>query len=101
MLIEHADQAHHFVLPFFVAGGLVQVEQAVHEEGVVVEEAVALGGALAVGVQQAAVFLHGAEHELGRFLRGLGVLGFVEQLAAFGEGADHQAVPAGEHPCAA
>src|SRR3972149_5741424 len=78
-------------------GGLIDGEQAVDEAGVVLEVAVEARDAVFPAAQQAAVRPDGAEEEVGvahgRISIGLGV----EGEGGLGEGAQHEAVPGGEH----
>ena len=90
-------QGPGFPQPARVAGGRVEPEQAVRQEGVILQVGGELGLALAIGPQQAAVGqAQLVEQEPGGRLGGLAVLLDLEDPVAVGVGGDHQAVPAGE-----
>src|SRR5438445_11980674 len=77
---------------------LVEIEEALHEESVVVQEGGDGGVAFAIAAQQRARrgIVEAAGDEGGGAARGLGVAGLLEHGAAFGEGGDHELVPGGE-----
>ena len=84
--------------PAGVAGGGVEPEQAVGQEGVILEVGRELGlaqrGRSAAGGRRASRSF--VEQEVGGLLGGLAVLLDLEDAVAVGIGGDHQAVPAGE-----
>ena len=88
-----------FVEPLLVAGGIVEVEQAVDEEGVILEEAVAAWGRLLAGhgrvqPQEATVLRpHRFQQEVGSLDRGVGEALLLVHFAGLRVARDHLAVP--------
>ncbi len=70
MLLHHRRERLRLVQPSRIAGGVAQVEQAVREEGVVVQVGVQPGFALAIAAEQAAVLSHRGQDEPGGALGG-------------------------------
>ena len=92
-------QAHRLAQPPRVARCPVQLQEALHEERVVVEEGGHVGAALPEGVEQRAprAVHHPREHEIGGPLGRRDVARLGQARPRAGHRADHQAAPVGEH----
>ena len=95
---EHPlGQRFGFPQPSSVAGRLMKPEQAVDEEGVILQVRGELGLALAVRPEEASVGrAQLLEQEPGGFLGGLAIFLDLEGAVAVGVRGDHQAIPAGD-----
>ena len=99
-VLDHfVGEAHRLAKPARVEGGLVQLDEAPHEEGVVVEVSADGDVAVPVSVHQAAVIVsHRVEQKRGGANGSLlDLVGRVEDAGRPGHRRDHQPVPVREH----